>query len=215
MALNPYTLNHLYEKGILDYVPADLAVNIPLSPLPAMSNPYMDMAMQGGLYQNSISGADSFTSMNNNFGVQPITGTYNGIGSMSNAGGMNTFLGNGVGVQNNSSISNTFGFNSNIGVNSNAGFYNSFAGNGVGEQYQGGGMNIFGGFADTKNNIKSGFYKTAAIVNNTPRVVLGLLASAIGIGGIMLAFKKGKKPPKTQNTSFLSKLNPLNWIKKK
>ena len=214
MALNPYTLNHLYEKGILEYVPTDLGVNIPLSPLAAMSNPYMDMAMQGGLYQGAINSTDTFTPMNN-YGVQPIAGTYNGIGSMSNTGVMNTFLGNGVGVQNNSSISNTFGFNSNIGSNSNAGFYNSFTGNSVGEQHPGGGMNILGGFTDTKNNIKSGFYKTAAVVNNTPKVVLGLLASAIGAGGIMLAFKRGKKPPKTQNTSFLSKLNPLNWRKKK
>ena len=208
MALNPYTLNHLYEKGILDYVPTDLGANVglnlPVSPTYSMTNPYLDMATQGGLYQRAINTGDSFTPIN----------TYNGIGSMSNAGGFNTFFGNGVGASNNSSIANTFGFNNNIGSNSNAGIYNSFIGNGVGDNYNGGGFKIFGGFADTQNNLQSGAYKTMAIINNTPRFVLGLIAGAIGVGSLMIMFKKGKKPDKKTQKSFLSKLNPFNWFKK-
>ena len=220
MALNPYTLNHLYEKGILDYVPTDLAVGAPVVQMNAPMTPYLNSAMQGNLYQNSINGSDMFTptftphpeispSQNLNYNQ----GSYGFAGSMSNAGGLNTFLGNGIGRNNNSSIANTFGFN--IGSNSNAGVYNSFFGNGTGDQYNGGGLNTFGGFSDTQNSIKSGAYKTMAVINNTPKFLLGLLAGGLGLGAIMYGFKRGKKPPKTPHTSFLSKLNPLNWFKKK
>jgi len=215
MALNPYTLNHLYEKGILEYVPTDLGISIPLAPMQPMSNPYLDLAIQGNLYQNSVSGTDTFTSLNNNISTQSINNNYNGIGSMSNAGGINSFIGNGIGAQNNSSIPNNFGFNNTIGKNSNAGFYNSFMGNGVGEQHRGeGGIKVLGNFSDVENGLKGGINKGAAIINNTPKVLLGLLAGAIGTIGIMSAFKKGKKPPKTGN-SFIAKCNPLNWFKKK
>ena len=205
MALNPYTLNHLYEKGILEYVPTDLGVSVLPGVLNTPANPYLDMAMQGGLYQNAIGGSDTFTSGVNNYVAYGANGSNianNGgypqqIGSLSNAGGMSTFNGVGVGIQNDNSVAKTFGF-----------------ANGIGEQYQGGGLNVFGGFSDTQNNMKNGFYKTAAIINNTPRFVLGLLAGAIGIGAVTMAFKKGKKPPQKPNTSFLAKLNPKNWFKK-
>ena len=200
MALNPYTLNHLYEKGILEYVPTDLGVNIPMGTLNTPTNPYFDMAKQGGLYQSAINGNDTFTHGVNNFVAYGANGaniTTPQIGSQSNTGGLNTFLGYNVGTQSNNTTANTLGF-----------------GNGIGEQYQGGGLNIFGGFTDTQNGIRNGFNKTAQIINNTPRFILGLLAGAIGIGGIMMAFKKGKKPAKTPHTSFLSKLNPINWFKK-
>ena len=200
MALNPYTLNHLYEKGILEYVPTDLIGGMPIAPMMPAANPYLDMAKQGGLYQNSINSNDTFTHGVNNFAAYGANGTNIStpqIGSQSNAGGLNTFLGYNVGTQNNNTTANTLGF-----------------GNGIGEQYQGGGANIFGGFADTQNGIRNGFNKTAQIINNTPRFVLGLLAGVIVVTGIMKAFKKGKKPPQTSHSNFLSRLNPVNWFKK-
>lgn len=210
MALNPYTLNHLYEKGILDYVPTDLGITVPVNY--STANPYMNMATQGALYQNAINGTDTFTLGSN---VNYNGGYTSQIGSMSNAGGLNSFIGNGIGTNNNSSILNSFGFNPNIGTNSNAGVSNSFIGNGIGQNYNGGGLKIFGGFGDTQNGIQSGLYKTAAIINNTPKLILGLIAGGIGALGIMAAFKRGKKPPKVSNSSFLSKLNILNRFKKK
>lgn len=199
MALNPYTLNHLYEKGILEYVPTDLIGGMPIAPMTPVTNPYLDMAMQGGLYQSAVNANDTFTHGINNFVAYGANGeniTTPQIGSNSNVGGLNTFLGYNVGTQNSNTAAGTLGF-----------------GNGVGEQYQGGGLNIFGGFSDTQNGLRNSFNKTAEIVNRTPRFVLGLLASAIGIGGIMLAFKKGKNPSATSHSGFLSKLNPKNWFK--
>ena len=52
MAINPYTLNKLYQNGILDYVPTELLMGTPMGTFTPMSNPYIDMAKQGGLYQN-------------------------------------------------------------------------------------------------------------------------------------------------------------------
>ena len=50
--------------------------------------------------------------------------------------------------------------------------------------------------------------------NQTPKPILGIIAGAIGLTAIVMAFKTGKKPAKTQS-GFLSKLNPMNWFKQK
>ena len=223
MALNPYTLYHLYDKGILEYVPTDLMMGTPMGAMMPMSNPYLDMAMQGGLYQNHGMANDSFQMSGvqspyvQNYQSNPTVG--NGItqiGALSNAGGLNTFNGYGVGTQSAASIPGAFGFNGNIGAYSDSSVLNTFNGHGVGSQSQAGGLNTFGGFTDTQNNISGGFNKMMTIVDRTPKVVLGLFAGAIGIGSLILAFKKGKKPATTtHSTSFWSKLNPKNWFKKK
>ena len=67
MAINPYTLNNLYNYGILDYAPYELCnggVNV--SSMNGMQNPYLSNAMQGTLFQQYGSQADSFTMNNGN-----------------------------------------------------------------------------------------------------------------------------------------------------
>ncbi len=61
MAVNPFTLNSLYNQGIIDYTPYDLC-NGGMYPgmYGAGMNPYMQSAMQGGLYQNYGMSGDSF-----------------------------------------------------------------------------------------------------------------------------------------------------------
>ena len=219
MAVNPYTLNHLYQNGILDYVPTDLMMPSPVgSMLSPMSNPYMNMAQQGALYQNYGMGTDSFhssftpaytpnnyqsvsSSANSYIGANNYNGYHNGmvqIGARSNAGGLNTFNGYNIGNRNNNGLGSAIGEYGNFGMQTNAG-----------------GLNTFGGFSDTQNNLSNGFNKAAAVVNNTPRLVLGLIAGTIGVIGLASLFKRGRKPAKTSgNTSFFSKLNPMNWFKK-
>ena len=219
MAVNPYTLNHLYQNGILDYVPTDLMMGTPVgSILTPMNNPYMNMAQQGALYQNHGIATDSFhssytpaytpndyqsvsSSANAYVGANRYNGYNNGmvqIGARSNAGGLNTFNGYGVGSRNNNGIGSAVGEYGNFGIQTNAG-----------------GLNTYGGFTDTQNNISSGIDKVSNALNNTPKLLLGLAAATIGVIGLASLFKGGKKPPKTTGTSFWSKLNPVNWFKKK
>ena len=198
MALNPYTLYNLYNKGILECVPTDLLAPTPMGAMTQMSNPYLDMAKQGGLYQNHGAFSDSFQFS----GVQsPYVQNYQTygnigsaapqIGSFSNAGGMNTFNGCGVGALNPHTTAGAFGFNPAIGAKSPAGVDSMFG-------------------ADIGNNIAGGFNKTMSVINNTPNVILGALGGALGIWAIMHAFKHGKKPAANKQ-SFWSNLNPMNW----
>ena len=92
------------------------------------------------------------------------------------------------------------------GSQTNAGVMSSFGYN-VGVQNQ-------SGFFGDSNGITGGFGKAVSIVDRTPKFVLGLLSGAIGVAGVAMAFKKGKKPPKAKTSNFLSKLNPMNWFKK-
>ncbi len=205
MALNPYTLYNLYDKGIIECVPTDLLAPTPLAPMASMSNPYLDMAKQGGLYQNHGTQTDLFRSS----AIQPPETVH--TGSMSQAGGLNTFNGVGIGGANQNTTAGTFGFNNRIGAYNTSGGLNTFNGVGIGAQSNAGGMNVFGGFGDTKNNLINGYNKTVSIINNTPKVLLGLLGGAIGMGAVMMAFRRGKKPANPAKTGFWSHLNPKNW----
>lgn len=62
MSVSPYTLEGLYNKGVLDYVPYELCNGTNVSSLNAAQNPYLDMAKQGGLYQ--YNSADNFQLQN-------------------------------------------------------------------------------------------------------------------------------------------------------
>ncbi len=205
MALNPYTLYHLYEKGILDYVPMDLAGGTPIAPLTSMSNPYLEMAQQGGLYQNHGAYNDSFQFSGVQSPYQQNYQTYGNIsgtpiqaGSQTNTGGMNTFFGYGVGANTPNTTASTLGFNGFTGSQTQAG------------------VNAFGGFADVPNGIANGYQRTYAAVSSMPKVLLGAVAGIIGVTGLMMAFKRGKKPQKTvTHNSFWQKLNPKNWFSKK
>lgn len=218
MALNPYTLNHLYQNGILDYVPTDLMMGTPMGGvLSPMNNPYMNMAQQGALYQNYGTVPDSFHS---SYTPAYTPNNYQSISTPANSYvGMNNYSGynNGMyqkGVQ--SGFSNPFyGYNS--GVNADG------YGNSVGQLGNVGdrptdlnNINAYNDFKDLGNNINSGVNKVSAVVNNTPKLILGVIAGTIGLIGIASLFKRGKKPPvkATTNTGFWSKLNPMNWFKK-
>lgn len=185
-----YSLQNLYNQGILDYVPTELASGPNVSSLNGMQNPYLNMAAQGNLYQTAGMTPDSFSHSGANLGFQD--------GGHANAGYIGGQAGNGfygAGM-------NAFG-----GVNGNLGFNNPQAGlNGFGgvngnvlTNNSQAGINGFGG----------GFGKLGQAVSNTPSMIKGLIAGGIIIGTTMLCLKKGKKAPvkvQHQNSGFLSKL---------
>ncbi len=189
MAVNPYTLNNLYAQGIIDYVPAELLMPTPVGSMQSMTNPYLNLAKQGNLYQQHGSG-DSFSYTGN----VPAYAEVNEIGSKSSSG-----------------ILSMFG-DKNIGVNNSQGVVSTFGQNGIGYDNQNNIASMYGGFGDTRQNISNGFGKAQAIYNGTPTVLKGLAAGAIGLWALVHCFKR-KKAPKNSK-SILAKLNPLNWFKK-
>jgi hypothetical protein len=215
MAVNPYTLNHLYQNGILDYVPTDLMMGTPVgSVLTPMSNPYMNMAQQGALYQNHGTATDSFHSSYtpaytpNDY--QSVSSSANSYVGLNHSNGYNNGMYQ-TGVQTN--FSNPFyGYNGSI---NRTGIEN--AGN-IGERpVDSNKIDAYNDLSNLSNNINSGVNKISNTISNTPKLILGVIAGTIGLIGIASLFKRGKKPPKTStnNTSFWSKLNPVNWFKKK
>ena len=229
MAINPYTLNNLYKNGILDYVPADLLMGSPMGVMTPMTNPYLDMAKQGNLYQTHGVSTDSFhtsftpaytpndyqsVSTGANYGAsissinQSSSYNYNGqanfggyntvsIGSKSNAGGLNAFRGYGIGAYNNNGMANAFGYDGSIGSMNTSG-----------------GINAFGGFSGGERVFSNGINTATSVINKTPKFILGILSGVIGLTAIATLFKRGKKPS-TSSNNFWSKLNPINWFRKK
>lgn len=190
MAINPYTLYGLYEKGILDYVPTDLISPAPMAMMSPMANSYMNMAKQGSLYQQYGNG-DSFSfSGNNNYSYM----------NNSQIGSHSSVAQNAYGLQG-------------IGYASNAGA-NAYGLQGIGEQSNAGGVNAWGGISDFRENVSNNFNKVSSVVSATPTLIKGLVSALIiGATGYMI-FKKGKKPV-TEKKSFLSKLNPFKRGKAK
>ena len=171
MAINPYTLNHLYMNGILEYVPTELMMPSPMGIMSTNTNNYMNLAKQGALYQNHGAITDSFHS---SFTPAYTPNNYQSVSTGANYGASlgryagSSYTHNGYGF---------YGNNTAIGSRSNTG-----------------GANAFGGFPDVQNAVSNGFNKTMSIVNNTPKLILGIAAGIIGITGVAMAFKRGKKP---------------------
>lgn len=92
MAVSPYTLNNLYNQGIIDYVPYDL-VNTNIGGMSAQA--YMNSAMQGAMYQNHGMMQDQFTPTQtySNPQVSALGGLNNNIVSNNPEAGMNGFGG--------------------------------------------------------------------------------------------------------------------------
>lgn len=188
-----YSLQNLYNQGILDYVPAELASAPNVSSLAGMQNPYLNMAMQGNLYQSAGMAPDSFSYAN--AGINAIT--QDGTAGHANAGYVGGNAGGGY---------YTAGLNGFGGVNGNVGFNNPQAGiNGLGgvngnvlTNNSQAGINGFGG----------GFGKLGQAISNTPNSIKGLLAAGLIIGTAALCLKRGKKPPvkQSQSSNFFSKL---------
>jgi len=204
MAVNPYTLAHLCDKGILNQ--ADIAMlNTSTMPLVPMGNQYLNMAMGGNLYQNYGMAYDTFHSCYAPTS-QPLypnattSGGYNGIpaeiGSLSNTGGFNAFNGYGTGLYNQNNLIKGFG-------------EDGITGSKAGIQ----GFSAFKGCDNTQNNLSNNFNKTASVLGKIPKEVWGVFAGTIGIIGIILALKKRKTVEiSVEKSGFLSKLK--SWIKK-
>ena len=199
----------------------------PVAPLTSAANPYMNMAMQGDLYQNHGMYGDSFQMSDvqspyvQNYQTYGNVDVNTQIASKSKAGGLNTFNGYGVGTKNTNSLARILGFNG-IGHKSNAGGLNTFNGYGVGTKSLADRKNIFGEYTDSQNPFEAGINKTASVISGTPKLILGLAAGIIGFIGLRSAVKglkfwgKAKTKAKTKtHHSFMSKLNPLNWFKNK
>lgn len=219
MALNPYTLYGLYEKGIIDYVPTDLLMPTPVGAMTSMSNPYLKMAQQGGLYQNHGYETDSFT-LNGQYGgmINPYSNLgaiESGVqaGSKSRNNILSMFNGTGEVGTRRGFLSKYTTFSSNAGTKKGIGT-NSFgeAGN-VGAQSTMTLSSSFGGFSDVQNGISNGINGAATVYNRTPNFIKGIAAGAIAIFAICSLFKRGKKPPVNDRT-FWQRLNPINWFKK-
>lgn len=205
MAVNPYTLNMLYQKGILDYVPTELYAPTPIGTNIGMQNPYMNEAMQGNLYQNYGNATDSFTSTS-----FAGSGSYNNtqIGSSSAALSNKLFGDASIGKSANS-VGSMFGFN---GAGSQGYSTESmFGASGIGGNSQTGGVNMFGGFADAQNNVSNGFNKTVSTIAGLPAIAKGILSAGLVLLTLGFMFK-GKKTKGAKG--FWSKLNPVNWFKK-
>ena len=185
MSVSPYTLQNLYNNGILDYAPMELANSMNVSSLNGMQNPYLNMAAQGNLYQNYGTQKDSFSYTGSN---ADFNNKMNCLNNNSFQVGMNAFGGvnNNIGFNNAQAGMNGFG-----GVNNNVIMNNPQAG-----------MNGFGGgFGKLGTNVSN-------VMSNNSGIVKGLIAAGIMIGTTAMLFKKGKKVPVKQqtNTNFLDKL---------
>ena len=205
MSVSPYTLNSLYQNGILDFVPQDLCYPLPAGNM-NMQNPYLNAAMQGNLYQQYGNGSDSFTRTNFQGGYYDAQ-----IGSQSNA--MQNAISGGVsgyGAQNSNGIGSMFGFNG-IGSQSNAGV-SMFGETGIGGQSNINMQNTYGGFSDVKNNLAKGFNQASGVVSSTPTAIKGLFAAGLVTLALFGLFRG--KGSKKNAKNFWSKFNPANWLKK-
>lgn len=131
MSVNSFTLNNLYNQGILDYVPYELCNGANVSAMNGMQNPYLNSAMQGGLYQNHGKYGDS---------VEIGLGNRS-IGSQSNVG-TNAYGLDGIGLQSNAGI-NAYGIEG-IGANAPSG-----------EQALGGFGDVRNNFQNTVSKVES------------------------------------------------------------
>ena len=205
MSVSPYTLNSLYQNGILDFIPEDLCYPLPAGNM-NMQNPYLNIAKTGDLYQQYGNGSDSFTRTNFQGGYYDAQ-----IGSQSNVT-QNAISGgiSGFGAQNSNGIGSMFGFNG-IGSQSDAGL-SMFGQTGIGGQSNINMQNTYGGFGDVKNNLANGFNKASGVISSTPTVVKGLVAAGLVTLALFGLFR-GKGSKKTTGNLW-SKINPVNWFKK-
>ena len=208
MAINPYTLQGLYNKGILDYVPTDLVDGAQVSALNGMTNPYaggisadqyMKSAMQGNLYQAHGNMSDSFT---RSTGVLPGYEAYaqsQGIGSKSTVGTASFFGSNDIGSNSQIGINSIYGNGQGIGVNSPMGISNQF-----------------GGIPDVGGEIANGTAKAYNIASKVPNIAWGIL----GLGAMCFALKKvfTRKKPKEgffkRAKNWINEHNPFSNKKK-
>ena len=186
MTINPYILNGLYQKGIIDYVPMDLGFAPNVSSMNYVStDAYMKSAMQGAMYQNYGYASDSYT---RNFNQQ--------IGTHS-AAADNALSLQGIG----GSADTRYAAYGDPRIGTHApNTMNALGFSDVNSQYNVA-DNALGGFSD----VKGSFNQAMTAFHNTPTIVKGIVSTLIGIGGLYLFLRKGKKP-KEAKPSLLSRL---------
>lgn len=200
MSVSPYTLNNLYNQGILDYAPYDLCNSgINVSSLNGISNPYLNTAMQGTQFQNYGNTPDCFCA-SGNYGMENNPYLSNGTGVISTAtiGSKSTAGQNAYGLQG-------------IGDMSNAGL-NAYGIDGIGAKAPSQ-INAWGGFGDVERDFSDGFSNASSFWQRIPTPIKGIAAAGMMLGAVAISLKTKKKPPEAK-TSFFSKLNPVNWFKK-
>ena len=208
MTVNPYTLNSLYNQGIIDCIPYDICMPMPatqsgimemgLGTIGAnqnyntqMGSQYLDMAKKGDMYDYYGNSTDSFVhsygantkQQENSSGIKQMFGIRNGIGREYNVANAAYGLNNGVGSE----------------VD-----YERMANDKDGQ--------------DFRQSITNAASKAKESVLNSNSIGKGLLAT-LGIVATLILVIKGCKKPKAsatqiQSSSFWSKLNPINWFKK-
>ena len=177
MSISPYTLNNLYQNGILDFVPMDLCT--PIVGNTIQLNPYLNEAMQGNMYKQYGNSADTFTP---SYAAAPVPAAR--IGSQSSIG-----------------IKSMFGFDG-TGSQSDAGI-SMYGETGIGGQTNADVASSFGGFRDVSNGIHS----TMTKISNTPTPVKGLIAGGLIILTMLGLFKGKKAPKTTSTGSRWNPLN--------
>ena len=103
---------------------------------------------------------------------------------------------------------NAWGIGGMYGEYSNAGL-NAWGMEGIGSNAQSG-MNAWGGFGDLRGNVDG----VVSFWDRIPKTIKGLAAGLLMVGSVAMVLRRGKKPSVEEKTSFLSKLNPVNWFKK-
>lgn len=180
MSVSPYTLESLYNKGVLDYVPYELSNdNTNVSSLNG-NNPYLDMAKQGGLYQDYNTDNFQYQNTSNNQLIGENNNMYSSqyqantnIQTGINPTSMNSSDANSLhGTLNSQNDSNT------LNSDSREAFMNTMQ----------------EGILEPKVGKKEKSYN----------LIKGLITGGIIIGTVCLCLKKGKQQATSKN--FLSKL---------
>lgn len=235
MTINPYTLNSLYNQGIIDHIPYDLCMGMPITQSGMMENMGLStMPQMGGINPAMAGGAMGVGQ--NAYGMSAMNGSQYLDSAMK--GEMYGYYGNSNDTFVRSSGSNTQRVKSS-GLKEMLGM-----GNGVGRDYNfknaaldpnnGYGKGVdFERMANDRDgqNFRMSITEAASeakegVMNSHP-IVKGLLATAGVALTLVLAAKGLKKKPaeevvektglfaKIKNWGIWSKLNPKNWCKKK
>lgn len=228
MTVNPYTLNSLYTQGIIDYVPYDLCMGMPMTQSGMMETMGLNTMPMGGINPMSAGTA---------MGIQNPYGTFamNGSQYLDSAmkGEMYGYYGNSNDTFVHSSSSNSqqvksSGLKEMLGMGNGVGrdynFGNAVYGVGTGKDVDFERMANDRDGQNLRMSIMEGASEAKESVMNSHPVVKGLLATAGVAVTLVLAIKGLKKKPaeevvektgvftKIKNWRIWSKLNPKNWF---
>lgn len=221
MAINSFTLNNLYNNGILDYVPYELCSTSPISNMQPLQNPYSNLvAEEKGNFQSYNN--DTFSKNNNSYN-QNLNFSQNNQGVMTSGmyGGdsfFNNSLYSGSMEQNNNGLFSTT--NPSYQTIPGLGLVGQNGDNGLGliKDFQGNNINTLNNppqsMMNLNTNLTNHMKNATSFINQTPNFVKGLISGTLLLGTLLFCLKRGKKAPTQTQKSFWSKLNPMNLLKK-